>query len=48
MLGGHAPEQRIVMTAQPQQADLDLDAFEQPAPEPSLLPRVASTERPST
>lgn len=30
------------MTAQPQQADLDLDAFEQPAPEPSLLPRVAA------
>jgi aquaporin Z len=30
------------MTAQPHQADLDLDAVEQPAPQPSLLPRVAA------
>lgn len=30
------------LSAQPQQAELDPDVFDEPAPEPSLLPRVAA------
>jgi aquaporin Z len=37
-----AHPQQAELSAQPQQAELDPDVFDQPAPEPSLLPRVAA------
>jgi len=37
-----AHSQQAELSAQPQQAELDPDVFDQPAPEPSLLPRVAA------